>query len=250
MPQHTLRTFLQEIDDLINTDRAESAAVQCRQVLLNFPKNLAAYRLMGRANLDQGKYADAADAFLRLLSSLPGDFTAHLALSLIREQQGALEPAIWHMERAREARPASQAVVNELTRLFESRDGGATQPVGLTRAALGRLFLQGKCFPQAVAELQAAWDDNPERLDIHLLLAEAYLLAGQDGPAIQVCQDILQKLPYSLQANRILFQNTTDLNQALPYRQRLQELDPYWGYVTSEVPDPESVDDNLVQFTV
>ncbi len=67
---------------------AGEAAAQrrCQQTLKLFPRNLAVYRLLGKAYLLNSQYAEAADIFLRLLSSLPDDFTAHLGLSLIREK--------------------------------------------------------------------------------------------------------------------------------------------------------------------
>jgi tetratricopeptide (TPR) repeat protein len=207
------------------------------------------YRLLGRAYLLGQKYPDAADIFLRLLSSVPDDFTAQLGLALLREDEGKVDAAIWHLERAYEVKPASDVVKAELTRLYDMKNSDQ-QKVQLSRAALGRMYLAGRCYDQAIAELQVARKENPQHLEILVLLAEAFEQAGSREEAILTSQEVLSKLPYSLEANRILFQAAQQEGNpelALPYRQRLQELDPYWAYVTPAVPDPAQVPDHAVE---
>ena len=249
MSQTTLRNYLNEIKSLIEGQKTEEARQRCLHVLQSFPKNISAYRLMGQASLESEHYAEAADIFLRLLSSLPGDFIAHLGLSLIREQEGKVEAAAWHMARALEIKPGSQTLQHEISRLTAIQTGQPPQPAPLTRAALARLYLQGGCYPQAIAEIQSAQAEDPPRYDLLVLAAEAYEQAGLPDQAIQASQAALQKLPYSLQANRILFEaalrgSSPDL--ALTYRQRLQKLDPYWAYVTPGTVDPALVPDQMV----
>jgi len=253
MSQMTLRDYLNEIRTLIAARQTEEAREGCLHILQQFPKNLSTYRLMGQASLESGLYAEAADIFLRLLSSLPADFIAHLGLSLIREQEGKIEAAAWHMARALEFKPASLILQQELSRLTAIQTGQSPQPAPLTRIALARLYLQGQCYPQAIAEIQAALAENPNRYDFLVLAAEAYEQAGQPDQALQACQATLQKLPYSMQANRILFEAAlcgSSPDQALPYRQRLQELDPYWAYVTTSTLDPATVPDNAVMLEI
>jgi predicted Zn-dependent protease len=243
-----LRDYLLEIDQLID-DRSFQAAIDaCRRVMITYPKNLAVYRLLGQALLYDQAYQEAIDIFLRLLSSIPDDFTAHLGLGLLREQEGKLDAAIWHIERAWEVKPASQAVQVEVARL-QRRKGGSDQPLQLSRVALGRLYLQGGCFEQGIAELLAATREEPQRNDIQVLLAEAYAQAGLRQEALATSQAVLLKLPFCQAALRILFQAVLqegDLRAGEPYQRRLQELDPYWAFVTPAEPDPSQAPDAAV----
>ncbi len=246
-----LRNALREIESLIEGREYQEAINRCQVILRSFSKNLSAYRLLGQAYLENSQYDEAADIFLRLLSSLPDDFEAHLGLSLIRESQNQLDAAIWHSERALEAKPGSQVLQAETTRLAMKQPPAAARPVELSRVALARLYMQGKLFPQALAELSAAWQENPARYDILVLIAQAYEQAGQTEEAIEASRKALEKLPYSLEANRIAFRgamNGPEPANALPYRQRLQELDPYWSYVTPASLDASQVPDHAVSF--
>jgi tetratricopeptide (TPR) repeat protein len=250
MARKTLREYLNEIDRLIDNGQVGSAIAHCQHILKSFPKNLATYRMLGRAFIESAKYGEAEDIFLRLLSSLPDDFTAHLGLSLIREHEGKLEAAAWHMERAAEIKPASRAMQEEVLHLWEKQSlPSAQHTFSLSRVALARMYLLGSCYPQAIAEFQAAGGEAPERYDILVLLAQAYEQAGQGEQAAQVSRSALQKLPFSLQANRILFEEairSAEPSLASPYRQRLQELDPYWAFVTAASLDPTIVPDFTV----
>ncbi len=251
MTRKVLRNTLREIETLIEVREYQEAIGRCQAIFRSFPKNLAAYRLLGQAYLENNQYDEAADIFLRLLSSLPDDFEAHLGLSLIRESQHLLDAAVWHSERAWEVRPASQVMQAETARLAAKLTPATTRHGELSRVALGRLYLQGKLLPQALAELQAALQENPARFDILVLIAQAYELAGQLAEAAQASQKALEKLPYSLEANRIAYRSemhSAEPANALPYRQRLQELDPYWAYVTPAVLDASQVPDHAVSF--
>ncbi len=252
MTRTSLRETLAQIDRLLAGGQAGSAQAECRYILRVFPKNITAYRLLGRACMELAGYSEAADIFLRLLSSVPDDFTSHLALALIREHEGKLEAAIWHIQRAAEAKPALRVVQAETARLVALRDQpppSGAPPAGLSRVAQARLYLLGSCYPQALAELQIAESEYPARHDIPVLLAEAYEQASQPEQAVRASRRAIAALPYSLQANRILFIDAmlSDCpEQALPYRQCLQELDPYWAYVTAANLDPQQVPEHAV----
>jgi tetratricopeptide (TPR) repeat protein len=265
MTQRNLRSVLQALERELDAGDAQGAALGCQKVLEIFPRNLAAYRMLGKAYLLLGEYPQAADIFLRLLSAEPDDITAHLGLALLREQEDKLEAALWHCQRAGEVQPASQVLKDETARLLRLRQPAAEaggqprattslpDPTGLSRAALARLYLQGGCYPQASAELEAAIAEQPERNDLLPLLSEAYAQAGQREQALQAGQAALQKLPFSLVANRVAFQSLVQMGeaeQAQPYRQRLQDLDPYWATVTPEVPHALRVPDEAVMIDI
>lgn len=252
MEQKPLRSTLAALEQQLHIGQAQAVVSSAQEILKRFPKNLATYRLLGQAYLESRRYSEAAEIFLRLLSSLPDDFTAHLGLALIREYEGNLEAATWHIQRAFECQPASQTMRQEVARLEALRTSQPLGQVQLSRAALGRMYLRGGLYPQAIAEIQAARREQPNHPELSILLAQACEQGGLTEDAVQAAQIALVELPYSLHANRILYTTLAnqDSAQAKIAHQRLVELDPYWAYTTPETPDPGQVPDQAVMIEI
>ena len=198
MADITLRAYNQEIEGMIAAGRPGEAIQHCRYILKIFPKHIVTYRLLGQAFMENQNYTEAADIFLRLLSSMPSDYIAHAGLSAIREYEGNFERAIWHLERAYEIHPASLALQAELRRLYQRRDGVEPPRIRLSRVAQARMYLRGALFPQAIAELRAALVEDSERIDVHVLLASVLALDGKLEESARICQFVMQKLAAEL----------------------------------------------------
>ncbi len=151
----SLHAYNKEIEKLIENNQIDEALSHCKHILMTYPKHLDTYRLMGKAYLESQKYADAQDIMQRVLSVVPDDFIAHVGMSLVREDEGNLDGAIWHMERAFDVQPSNTAVQDELKRLIGRRDGLEPAKIRLTRGALVRMYLRGNLFTQAIAEAQS-----------------------------------------------------------------------------------------------
>ncbi len=203
MAEIALRAYVKEIDDLVEREQLDEAIAHSRHVLETYPKHLDTYRLLGKAYLEAKRYGDAADLFQRVLSAIPDDFVAHIGMSIVREDEGNLDASIWHMERAFETNPANPAIQQELRRLIGKRDGLEPHKVRLTRGALARMYAHGELYPQAIAELRSALQEDPDRPDLQVLLANLYWRTDQKEQAAEVGQQILEKLPYCRDANRI-----------------------------------------------
>ena len=249
MASISLRAYNREIESLIDQGQAEEAIAHCMHILQSVPKNIASYRLLGKALLELRRYTDAVDIFQRVLSSVPDDFVSHVGMSIIRENEKNLDASIWHMERAYEAQPANAAIQDELRRLYGRRDGMEPPKIRLTRGALARMYAKGHLYPQAIGELSAALAEDPQRPDLQVILALMYHQAGQREQAVKSCSDILKKLPYCLEANRIL----ADLlpgggigRDSQSYYQRLVSLEPYYGKIEPSATSIERVQDNAV----
>lgn len=231
-----LRDYLKGIEELIDSGRVDDALAHCRHVLESFPKNIDTYRLMGKAYLESKRHKEAGDLFQRVLSSVPDDFVAHIGMSIIREDEDNLDAGIWHMERAFEAQPSNRAVQDELRRLYGKREGYEPAKVRLTRGALARMYSHGDLYNQAIGELRSALAEDPQRPDLQVLLAEMYFKTNQHTQAIEVCSQIIQKLPYCLYANRVMvdiLRNSQRDVEANPYWERVEELDPYAAQVST-----------------
>ncbi len=248
MAKIALRAYFREIESLIEHGQLDEASAHCRQVLQYYPKLIAAYRLLGKAYLEDQRYSDAADIFQRVLSSVPEDFVSNVGMSIIREDEGNLDAAIWHMERAFEVQPYNAAIQDELRRLFQRRDNVEPHKIRLTRGALARMYAKGDLYQQAIAELQAAQTEDPQRPDLQILLARMYYLNGMLVEAVDICSSLLKKLPYCLEANRLLgaiLPTTERKDEAKIYQQRVATLDPYIAAAPITSTSSDSVPDNI-----
>ncbi len=156
MPKIPLRAYTREIEGLVEHDqRLDEAIAHCRQILKSYPKHLETYRLLGKAYLQGRRYDEAVDVFERILVAAPEDFVAHVGMSIIADDHGKLDDAIWHMERAFEVQPSNAAIQGELQRLFGRRDGAEPPKIRLTRGALAHMYVQGQLYAQAISEIRA-----------------------------------------------------------------------------------------------
>ncbi len=245
----SLRAYNREIENQINSGRYEEAIAHCRHILQFFPKHIDTYRLLGKAFLESQRYSDAADIFQRVLSSIPDDFISHVGMSIIREDEGNLDAALWHMECAYEIQPSNAAIQEELRRLYGRRDGQEPSKIHLSRGALARMYAKGNLYNQAITELLAALSEDPQRPDLQVLLAKMYHQTGEHLKAVETCNLILKNLPFCLQANWILadiLTNTNRTSEAQTYLQRVYALDPYTAHTSSELPSAEDVPDSAI----
>jgi competence ComEA-like helix-hairpin-helix protein len=249
MAKISLRVYNREIEKLIETGQTEEAIAHCRYILQIYPKHIYTYRLLGKAYLESQRYGDASDILQRVLSAIPDDFVSHVGMSIIREDEGNLDAAIWHMERSFEIQPSNAAIQEELRRLYGKRDGLEPPKIHLTRGALARMYAKGNLFPQAIAELRTILAEDPQRPEIQVLLARMYANSGQRVEAVETCNAILSKLPFCLEANLILadiLANSERAAEAASYRQRVQAIDPYMTFVTTLTFSSDQVPDNAV----
>jgi len=249
MARVNLRDYLREIDDLIENGRTDEAIAHSRYILELYPKHIDTYRLLGKAYLENQRYSDAADVLQRVLSSIPDDFISNLGMSIIREDEGNLDAAIFYMERAFEVQPSNAAIQEELRRLYGRRDGLEPSKIHLTRGALARMYAKGELYEQAIAEIRATLAQEPQRTDLQVLLAQLYVKNGQHVDAVRTCSNIIQKFPYCKDANQILVEKlpgTQRAEETQNYRRRLQALDPYSAHISASAPNTQHVPDNVI----
>ncbi len=249
MAKISLRSYTREIENMIERGQTAEAIGHCKHILKTFPKHLETYRLLGKAFLESQRYTEAADVLERVLAAIPDDYIAHLGMSIIREDEGNLDAAIWHMERVFEVQPANTAFQTELRRLYGRRDGIEPPKIRLTRGALVRMYAKGDLFPQATAEIRAALAEDPKRVDLEAILASVYYQAGRKVEATEICSRLVAKAPFNYEANRILadiLPATSRAEDARIYQSRLQAMDPYAAYISSDSPLSADVSDDAV----
>ncbi|OGO17805.1 MAG: hypothetical protein A2Z14_07945 [Chloroflexi bacterium RBG_16_48_8] len=251
MTEINLRTYIHEIDDLIEeSQHLEEAIAHCRHILKIYPKHIDTYRLLGKAYLESKRFGDAGDIFQRVLSAIPNDFVSHVGMAIIREDEGNLDAAIWHMERSSESQPGNAAIEEELKRLIGKRDGIEPQRVRPTRGALARMYYHGELYSYATTELRTALEQDPDRPDLQLLLADTYWRTDQRLEAADFCGQILEKLPHCFLANQItatLLQASGKPEESAINLRRLIALDPYMAFIENTMDNPGAIEASAVQ---
>jgi tetratricopeptide (TPR) repeat protein len=251
MTEINLRTYIQEVDDLIEEGQhLEEAIAHCRHILKTYPKHIDTYRLLGKAYLESKRFGDAGDIFQRVLSAIPNDFVSHIGMAIIREDEGNLDAAIWHMERGSEAQPGNAAIEEELKRLIGKRDGIEPQRVRPTRGALARMYYHGELYSYAISELQIALEEDPDRPDLQLLLADTFWRTDKRLEAADLCGQILEKLPYCFLANQItaaLLQASGKPEESAINLRRLIALDPYMAFIETSMDNPATIDSSAIK---
>ncbi len=245
----SLRDYYKEIETMIAAGQHQVAVDHCVHILTTYPKDLETYRLLGKAFLEANENKQAADIFGRVLAIRPDDYVANVGMSVIREEEGNLEAAIWHMERAFELDSSTTAIQIELKRLYMLRDGETPQKIRLTKGALIRMYAKGGMLHEAIAETLNKFPSMDDRPDIQTLLATLYFQTDQHAAAVDLCQKILQTLPYCFDANLILYHlssSSEDAGQNEDFRFRILETNPYYAFVQDFNVDVTSIPDDSV----
>jgi tetratricopeptide (TPR) repeat protein len=249
MAKVSLRVYNREIEGMIEGGLLDESVAHCQHILKTFPMHVETYRLLGKSFLEARRYADAADIFQRILMAVQDDFVAHVGMSIIRDDEGKLDDAIWHMERAFEDQPSNPAIQGELRRLYGRRDGVEPSKIRLSRDALANMYSQGELFNQAIAEIRAVLAEDANRPDLQVMLARAYYRAGKKIEAAEIASNLLKKYTYCLDALRILVDvlpGNARVENTQVYRQRLGMLDPYSPFVAGSTFSIDQVADAAV----
>lgn len=244
----SLKAYNREIEQLIDNGLYDEAIAHCIHILGTYPKCIDSYRNLGKSLLELKKYPEALDVFSRVLSAIPDDFIAHVGLSIIFEDQNNLDLSIWHMEQAFDVQPSNLAIQEELKRLFGRRDGEQPTKIRLSRGALVRMYARGELFQQAITEIHSILEEDPRRIDLEVILARMYYLSGATEESAAVCYQIIEKIPYCFEANRILQQihiDHKDEENAAVNKNRLISLDPYYQFIPSPFSDQEIPEDKV-----
>jgi tetratricopeptide (TPR) repeat protein len=228
VPEIALQAYENEIDQLVEQARYLEALAHIRYLLSQHPHYIGAYYLLGKTMLEADLPELALDMFRRALSADPEHQMARIGLGLAHERRNDLDAAIWNLERALELDPGSDDIAEELRRMYGRRDAVDLDYVPQTRGGLARLFLRGLRYGRAVDELRLLLQEEPARPDLMTSLAEAYWRNDQLVQASEMCQEILDKMPYNHRANLLL--GTLWVNSGQEegwiYLKRAEEADP------------------------
>ena len=251
MKNIALRAFQRNIEENIIRKDITAAVYSCRAIFEVFPKNLATYRLLGKAFLEDSRLELADKVFNIILRIDPDDFVSHIGKSFVAEENGDLSHAVESMERAFELQPANEMLQQEVKRLLKLKNGVEPKKVRLTRGSLIKMYLRGKLYQQATSEIRIGIHESPNRIDFKINLAECLFNLDKSIQAVETCVSIIAALPYCWKANEIIDQvisGDSDNENGNMSRSRLIEMDPYYEYMLPTTATVFDVPDIAVMF--
>jgi tetratricopeptide (TPR) repeat protein len=223
--ESTFSDALSEVDVAIAASDFDRAIALTDELRATRRDALSLWRVRARAFEAAGKWADAADAYGRVLDIAPadapalaGNARALLALGQVDEARRMARQALDHM-------PANL----EMARLA-SDEGEPYEP-----DATSQLFreaseqLKAGLFERAMMRLRHVSAQWPLRTDAQVTLAHALWRSGRYAGAAEVCQSILDAQPDCLDAHALLLAlwgriGPVGLNQV--HLQAIERIDP------------------------
>ena len=233
MAEISLSAYQNELESLLSENRYDEVIAHGRHILKSQPKNLRAYQQLGDALAASGRWQEAGGVLRRALGAQPQDFHAHSQLARAFQQLGEYDRAIWHAERALDQKPNDQETIGRIRELYRAHRNEEIDRLQLTAAALAQQHIRGNLLTEALDTLATAQERSPDRIDLQLLRARALWLDGQRMDAAETALDILDRLPYAIDANRImteLWLTEQRPSDAQLYLKRIHELDPYLAH--------------------
>ncbi len=233
MAEISLSAYQDRLASFLAEDRHDEVIAHARHILKAYPKNLRAYQQLGDALFAAGRGAEAAEVMRRMLGARALDFKANSQLAQVYQQMGQGRRALWHAERAFDQKPNHRRTMDLIRRLSREERGEQIERLQLTAGALAQQHVRNNLLTDALDVLNGALGRNRDRIDLQLLRARALWLDGQRMAAAEAADEILQTLPYSIIANRImaeLWLSEQRPSDAQVYLARIEDLDPYLAH--------------------
>lgn len=194
----------------------ESGFALGRHILRYWPRHLDTYVELGKASLQAGLVADAADLLRRALSAHPEDGELWTALQSAATQLGLEEEASRAGQHAVDLTPDSQSA-------------------GLSPLARATLAASENAWLDAFPLFYQAYRQTPARMDAALGLAGALMHVGRYEACWTAADVVLAQLPYCLKAHLLAAFSAGRLGNneaALNHARVARSLDPDNDYGT------------------
>jgi tetratricopeptide (TPR) repeat protein len=229
MNQVSLGEYREEAAALVNSGQYAAAQRAAQHILDHYPDYIQGRQLLGRALLGAGCLLDAAAQFSWVLSCDPESAGARLGLARVHRALGNADVAQTYLERAFDLFPGDADLRREMNDLLDSDAHLVADQREMTRAALARIYARNGLGDKAIQEFEAVLEQEPNRYDVLLALAETLWRHGRHVEAVTVCHRVLDALPHALKANLIVgaaWLTSPQPEEAQPYLAVAQALDP------------------------
>lgn len=184
----------------------EEAVASYESALRLAPNHTAILLNLGIAHYRAGQFDKAVDVFKRVLDKMPDALQARQLLGIGLVELGRDAEAVTHLEQILAAAPSDSAVLYSLgiaymrlgrPGLRAMVDRLADAPGGLPAAHLlqGQFLLGRQEYEQALAELTAAANLNPQLPRLQYTLGLCFLKLGRNKEAIAAFEEQLRRSP-------------------------------------------------------
>jgi tetratricopeptide (TPR) repeat protein len=220
------QAFVDETQHVLAHGDAAQALQRAEHALRFYPEAIAAWYLLGEAQLAGGQTLAARASMQRVLSADPHHVGALIGLATSYERDGLSGYAVAVFEQVVELAPQANAVRQRLVTLYRQLDAEPTHL--LSRAALAYLYLRADMPALAIDELRVLQATQPERHDLLVALAEALWRTNQHEAAAELCRAVLVQAPTALKPMIMLGQllRSGDEGQREALWRKAQALDP------------------------
>ncbi len=198
-----LQTIFDEVRQALDSGNYERAVGMAQHILQHVPTAIEGHRLLGEAYLNAGQFEPACEAFEEVLRADPEHIAAYYGLGLARRSLNQTSEAIHALEQALEIQPNLAELRTQLLQLYAETPNSAGQ-FRLSRSGLGRLYARGQMYTQAIDEFRAVLDNEPNRDDVSVALAEVLWRDGQEDAAVEWCRITTEAKPELFKPTLIL----------------------------------------------
>ena len=237
-----LRHLLIELEEKLKDRDIQAVILGCQHILQHYPKNAAAYRMLGHALLENKRWEQAQSILYRLLGVTPNDFDIHSRLGQVYLQLDMPNHAAWHYQRAHNQDRADESIIQHLRALHPDSHPTNFTLDDISEEAVAWEHLKAGRSEQAIDVLNSLLVADPERVGIQAMLAQALWKSERRVDASNHANSVLRKLPFCLEMNLIQAQVWTDQSGASgtrKYFRQIAALDPYLAYELAEGSRPD-----------
>lgn len=220
----------------------EAARRGYERVLELNPQHISSLVNLGVLYKKQGEYQQAARLYHQVLQQKPNHVIAHYNLALIYELQGQLSEAVRHYSHGLLFQPMDENLRERLQKVlvavgsFQSDRPlyeQALHQVSLSLSSFRELieFLrQQECLEVAIALLDAAIEQYPDRPGLYAMLGGIYNQMGNYTASMKAFQQAIALSPQDpnyIQSLGITFAKQEQWEAAKPYLEQALSLDPH-----------------------
>lgn len=148
MATMSLQAAYDQARSYLEANQVEQAVGVAQHILVYFPENLEAHRILGEAFLAGRQFDQAEQAFQRVLRSDPESIPAHVGLGITYERQGRIDQAVAEFEQALEVRPDMPELRGQLLRLYTDMWGLRARLSALADLVWRASTLKAICCPR------------------------------------------------------------------------------------------------------
>ena len=225
---------------LLSSGDASGAIATLEPVVAESPTSIDAHRLLGIALLETGEFSRARRPFEVALEGDPNDLIAQVGIAEVEEATEVSAVAFRAWRRAWEIEPGFEPVSARLRDIRRAQlaegsatapfttDGSIDGPIAHTHPSLARARLRAGLHHHAMLDAMEALRQDRSRVDIQLLLAEAWWRSGESEVAHDVAASILEVAPNCVAANLLVAVHRRSVSRD-PRQQveRARQADPF-----------------------